>query len=87
MKSYKLMVSDEKAGFVMELLDNLGISFSEIEPVAEPRIYPGANFEIRSRKSGGTVAKNLHKPTQSSVEERQESLLDVMKKIEAMRKK
>jgi len=91
MKNYKVKVEDEKVKFFKELLSNLDFAtFEELEETVEPRVYPAASFEIRSSKG---ESKSTH-PDQTaaqaeerkkSAQSREDSLKDVLNKIEQMR--
>ena len=91
MKNYKVKVEDEKVKFFKELLSNLDFAtFEELEETVEPRVYPGASFEIRSRKgdSRSTVPEQTAAQAEErkrSAQSREDSLKDVLNKIEKMR--
>jgi hypothetical protein len=49
MKSFKVQVQNSKADFFRELLRNLDfVDFEEVDGFYESRVYPGANFELRT---------------------------------------
>jgi len=91
MKNYKVKVEDEKVKFFKELLSNLDFAtFEELEETVEPRVYPAANFEIRSSKG---ESKSTHpeqiaaqaEERKKSTQSREDSLKDVLNKIEQLR--
>ncbi|WP_075589978.1 hypothetical protein [Labilibacter marinus] len=84
MKNYKVQVSEKEARFFVELMDKLSfVQYEEVESFTEPRIYPAADFEIRSSKDK-TVIADLHNSKNSpnkSLEVKDESKKDAMRDI------
>ncbi len=100
MRNFKVKVDDAKGEFFKELLQNLDfVSFEEVDSFREPRVYPAAEFEIRSPKdttsttykkstSGKGKAAKGKESTSSEAQSRQDSFNDireVMQKIDALR--
>ena len=91
MKNYKVKVEDEKVKFFKELLSNLDFAtFEELDETVEPRVYPAASFEIRSGKGESKPphpdqAANQADERKKSAQSREDSLKDVLNKIEQMR--
>jgi hypothetical protein len=88
MKNFKVKVQNDKVQFFKELLTHLDfVEFEEMEVVAEPRVYPATNFEIRPHKS--LMNENLEKRKLNSNldEDGLESIRKVMSKIEEERNK
>jgi hypothetical protein len=58
MKSFKVQVQNSKADFFRELLRNLDfVDFEEVDGFYESRVYPGANFELRTQSRPATTEK------------------------------
>lgn len=100
MKNFKVQVDDHQADFFKQLLDRLDfVSFEEVEGFNEPRIYPAADFEIRSEKDKAAQAQameNLRRqvqvssPTDSPEKRQMDAMSDirnVMSQIDKMRNK
>jgi hypothetical protein len=92
MKNYKVRIREEKSEFFKELMKNLDfVEFEEVEAFNEPRVYPGANFELRSDQtevSGRSTQpdREKRKPrVAASPEEEMQRLKDVMTRIDAIR--
>ncbi len=50
MKHFEVKVQNSKVDFFIELLKQFEfLEFKEVEPVSEPRVYPGGKFEIRGK--------------------------------------
>lgn len=92
MKNYKVKVDDEKVEFFKELLNSLDFAtFEEIEEKTEPRVYPAASFEIRSgskvpHSASQGKAGATNEERKKSAQSREDSLKDVLNKIEQLRK-
>jgi hypothetical protein len=83
MKYIKLKVQNNKLEFMKELLSHFDFVDIEIaESFDEPRIYPGANFEIRSTKT--TDETNRSKSSGPSPED-MDKLRAVINRIDAQR--
>jgi hypothetical protein len=95
MKSFKVLVHNHRADFFKELMKCFDfVEIEEVESFSEPRVYPGANFEIRS--SSSTSAANLNsmqfeksnlKNATLSNEEKMENLRNALRQIEEQRNK
>ena len=85
MKSFKVRVQNDKVQFFRELLKNLDfVDFEEVEGFHEPRVYPGANFEIHS-KSGKKNIEEKKLQNISSEDNGLDSIRSVLNKIEEQR--
>ena len=83
MKYIKLKVQNHKLEFMKELLSHFDFIEMEIsDAFDEPRIYPGANFEIRSAKSAEETSRSKQS---GSTPEDLEKLRAVINRIDAMR--
>jgi transcription antitermination factor NusG len=81
MKNFKVTVDNHKVEFFKTLLDHLDfISYEEVDSFYEPRVYPAADFEIRSGKDKASAKKN--EKTVSSDDER--LIKDAFKDIRAV---
>jgi hypothetical protein len=95
MKNFKVLVHNHKAEFFKELLRCLDfVEFEEVESFSEPRIYPGANFEIRpSAGANASQAAMLlsdkvsGKTAALSNEEKMENLRKALRQIDEQRSK
>ncbi len=92
MKNFKVQVDDEKADFFKQLLQSLNFArYEEVDTFHEPRIYPAANFEIRSKLSDDSFYESeareegAKKKSQDSLSERYSSLKDVISQIDKIR--
>lgn len=95
MKSFKVLVHNHKAEFFKELMKCFDfVEIEEVESFSEPRVYPGANFEIRS--SSATNATNINsvpldkaniKNVSMSNEEKMENLRNALRLIDEQRNK
>lgn len=95
MKSFKVFVHNHKADFFKELMKCFDfVEIEEVESFSEPRVYPGANFEIRSSSSSSAAnlnsmqfeKSNLKNATLSN-EEKMENLRNALRQIEEQRNK
>ncbi len=83
MKYIKLKVQNNKLDFMKELLSHFDFVDMEIaESFDEPRIYPSANFEIRSSKSNDETGRAKASP---STPEDMDKLRAVINRIDALR--
>lgn len=98
MKNFKIQVDNHKVDFFKQLLDHLDfVSYEEVEGFSEPRIYPAADFEIRSEKDRVSIDKetmnrnvSVSPPIEHKDTIRKDALSDirnVMANIEKMRNK
>ncbi len=100
MKNFKVKVDDAKGDFFTELLRSLDfVSFEEVDSFREPRVYPAAEFEIRSpqdtsvptfKKSapGKNKTSKSEKDGNQNEGDKKDSFSDireVLSKIEALR--
>ncbi len=75
MKNFKVKIDDEKADFFKELLKNLDfVSFEEVDSFHEPRIYPAADFEIRSPRD--PISSSYDKLTRGSEDSQKKNVND-----------
>jgi hypothetical protein len=59
MKNFKVTVDDHKVEFFKTLLDHLDfVSYEEVDGFHEPRVYPAADFEIRSGNDKASAKEN-----------------------------
>lgn len=95
MKSFKVLVHNHRADFFKELMKCFDfVEIEEVESFSEPRVYPGANFEIRSSSSSSAAnlnsmqfeKSNLKNVTLSN-EEKMENLRNALRQIEEQRNK
>jgi len=95
MKSFKVLVHNHRADFFKELMKCFDfVEIEEVESFSEPRVYPGANFEIRSSSSASAAnlnsmqfeKSNLKNATLSN-EEKMENLRNALRQIEEQRNK
>lgn len=88
MKNFKIQVDDHKADFFKQLLDHLDFaSYEEVDGFNEPRIYPAADFEIRSAKDKAAIAmeKMTRTVSPSSLgDEKGKKKLDAMSDIRSV---
>lgn len=92
MKSFKVLVHNHKAEFFKELLKNFDfVEFEEVDSFSEPRVYPGANFEIRSSANTQHMPLMADKPSLNSTslsnEDKMENLRKALRQIEEQRSK
>lgn len=97
MKNFKVSVHINKVDFFKELLDSLNfVNYEDLQVEVEPRLYPGADFEIRSKKnvkenmSSELTQLNAERKAKSSDENRKDALSDIrdaMSKINKLRNK
>jgi len=88
MKTFKVQIQDNKAEFFKELLTQLGVTdFEELTDYHEPRIYPGANFEIQVRGKRSMIQERKKIPQEMSKDAGMESIRAVLSKIEKQRDK
>ncbi len=94
MKNFKVQVDDEMADFFKQLLQSLNFArYEEVDTFHEPRIYPAANFEIRSRLSDDSFytkeedEKSEKQKSHDSLSERYSNLKDVISQIDKIRNK
>ncbi len=90
MKSFKVQVQNHKAEFFKELLKNLDfVEFEQVEGFYEPRVYPGAKFEIRSNTAVSTSAPTL--PSEAKIpptsDDAMASLRKALSQIDEQRQK
>ncbi|TAJ12014.1 hypothetical protein DMA11_14575 [Marinilabiliaceae bacterium JC017] len=90
MKNFKVKVENGKADFFKELMKNLDfVEFEEVEAFHEPRIYPGANFEIRSQKAGASQISvppgGIDISSEAGAAQSMDRLKEVLSKIDQMR--
>ncbi|MBN2744718.1 hypothetical protein [Breznakibacter xylanolyticus] len=79
MKSFKVQVHNNKAEFFKELMKNFDfVEFEEVDAFYEPRVYPGAQFEIRSNSAIATSAPQL--PTSPKVPPVPDEAIESLKK-------
>lgn len=83
MKYLKLKIHKNKFEFVKELLSHFDfVEMEQTDTFEEPRVYPNANFELRSSKS--SEEKSRAKSTGPSPED-VEKLRLVINRIDAIR--
>ncbi len=100
MKNFKVKVDDAKGDFFTELLRSLDfVTFEEVDSFREPRVYPAAEFEIRSPQDTsvptykkGAPGKNKMSKRENDDSQDKESKKDsfsdireVLSKIDALR--
>ncbi|TLX70525.1 hypothetical protein E9993_22170 [Labilibacter sediminis] len=58
MKNFKVQVDNHQAEFFKQLMDRFDfVTYEEVDGFHEPRVYPAADFEIRSEKDRAAQAK------------------------------
>ena len=58
MKNFKVLVSEGEVDFFKALLNKFDfVQYEQVESFAEPRVYPAADFEIRSVKDSSVQGK------------------------------
>jgi hypothetical protein len=90
MKSFKVQVNNDKAEFFKELLKSLDfVEFEEVEGFYEPRVYPGAKFEIRSNTAVSTSAPTLASEAKApqNADDAMASIRKAMSQIDEQRQK
>lgn len=86
MKSFKVKISDDKYQFFIDLMKNLQfVEYEEVDGFHEPRVYPGANFEIRSSTDEKEKERKKESKVSSKDEEGMNSIRSVLEKIEKQR--
>ena len=59
MEKIIIYVDEEKAGFIKELIGYFDfVEIMEVEKAVEPRVYQGANFEIRSKNKVNKIVED-----------------------------
>ena len=90
MKSFKVQVNNDKAEFFKELLRNFDfVEYEEVEGFYEPRVYPGAKFEIRSNSAVSTSAPTLTSDAKApqNADDAMASIRKALSQIEEQRRK
>jgi len=97
MKNFKVQVDNYKADFFKQLLDHLDfVSYEEVEGFNEPRIYPAADFEIRSTKDKASSSMDIMNrtppltPEEGTKKKKMDAMSDirnVMSQIDKIRNK
>jgi len=87
MKNFKIQVSDKEVIFFMELMDKLNfVQYEAVESFNEPRVYPGADFQIRSGKNQvdsevDTVAQKTAKSIPEEMENSKKEALNNIRNV------
>ncbi|MGQ1783783.1 MULTISPECIES: hypothetical protein [unclassified Saccharicrinis] len=84
MKNFKVKVEDREVKFFKELLDKFSfVHYEELVGSEEPRIYPAADFEIRSKKhqEDKGVKADSGEPPKRSLEKSKKNRQDAMNDI------
>ncbi len=92
MKNFKVKVDDVHVEFFKQLMDRLSfVNYEEVDAFHEPRIYPGADFEIRSgqtRKPQEVLKKSSKSNKELDAKSHSDTMDDirsVISKIDKMR--
>ncbi len=83
MKNFKIQVNNNEVKFFMELLDRLDfVQYEPMDNFSEPRVYPAADFEIRSVKNDVNVeAEQASKPDVEEVEKSKKDALSEIRNV------
>lgn len=85
MKNYKVRVADDKVEFFKELLDNLGLSAVELSNSKTEQDVSKQPESKTQREEPPPAYKVDDDSRKKAARVREESLIDVIKKIEKMR--